>query len=889
MNMPTEKTLTLASPLSHRPTLGLLTTGFWHSLSFELWRGVYDAAKAHDVHLICFPGNELKSKVKQEESPENANVLYDLVGAQRLDGLLIWAGALGNFVPVAELEEFCCSFKPLPTLCIGRKIKDLPYLDSDDVQSARAVIAHLIEVHGYRRIMFVRGPAGHASCEMRYQAYLDTLAAYGIPFDPNLVTPAMDGWGSIETQYRPYLDGQVAHNIRVDKLPLEQWPCEDDPDSTEFLHVLYRRRLMPGRDFDAFVGATDVITALAIRRLQSVGIHVPKDVAATGGDGSQEANHVLQMRLTSTDLMLYQQGYRAVEMLLTAWQGQPVSDERIVSAQLTITPSCGCLSDAIQQAGGPRFDAAPDTQEIIRALRDSMRAIQSRLPPDWAELVWGACVVDVQSDTPSQLLPVLSMLAPIVFTETGSAGAWQTTLSVLREAILAFLHPDCARSADTLLHKARLLISELEREQTTFMELRRERQSALLFEVSQALGTKFDIQELLDALLTELPRIGVRAFYLSLYDNSLEPSAGLRLILAFDENGPIALPLAGRRFPAEQIVPDDLLSHAAPYALVVEPLYFQQAQIGVAVFRAEPGIAGQVYQTLRAQISSALKGSLLVAQVQEDAEDLQRANAQIQALNEQLKDENIRMRTEMDLARRIQTSLLPQSVQHLHPDFEIAAAMLPAEQVGGDYYDITLDREGALWFGIGDVSGHGVTPGLIMMMAQTVHTTITANYHATPREIIIMINNVLRKNVSERLREDHFMTFTTLKYLGEGHFQHAGAHVELIIYRQRTGACEVIETAGTWLNLMPDIAEATGEAEFTLEVGDTLILHTDGLTEAWNTRKEIFGLPRLLDIIQTHAAEPPEQLREAIIDAALRWCHDRQEDDISLVVARRIQ
>lgn len=97
---------------------------------------------------------------------------------------------------------------------------------------------------------------------------------------------------------------------------------------------------------------------------------------------------------------------------------------------------------------------------------------------------------------------------------------------------------------------------------------------------------------------------------------------------------------------------------------------------------------------------------------------------------------------------------MPRDIRNLHPDFEIAAVMLPADEVGGDYYDIAYDREGKLWFGIGDVAGHGVTPGLIMMMARSVHTAITAHYLVTPADVVIMVNNVLLKNVQGRLSAD---------------------------------------------------------------------------------------------------------------------------------------
>ena len=281
----------------------------------------------------------------------------------------------------------------------------------------------------------------------------------------------------------------------------------------------------------------------------------------------------------------------------------------------------------------------------------------------------------------------------------------------------------------------------------------------------------------------------------------------------------------------------------------------------------------------------------LERRVQERTQELSVAYAEIRELNERLKDENVRMKAEMDLARRIQTALLPLDNTYLHPDFEIAAIMLPAEEVGGDYYDVLLDRDQTLWLGIGDVSGHGVTPGLIMMIAQTVHTTITTNYDVSPRDVVVKVNNVMYKNVHERLRADHFMTFTTLKYLGGGQFQHAGEHLEIIVHRKRANVCECIDTNGTWLNFLPDVERYTENETFSMEVGDTMVLFTDGLTEAWNEHAEgnILGTLGLADIVMRHVEKDVNALKTAVIDDVMAWCSHRQGDDMSLVLARRVR
>ncbi len=241
---------------------------------------------------------------------------------------------------------------------------------------------------------------------------------------------------------------------------------------------------------------------------------------------------------------------------------------------------------------------------------------------------------------------------------------------------------------------------------------------------------------------------------------------------------------------------------------------------------------------------------------------------------------------EMELARRIQTSLAPVDVSRVHPDFTIAAGMIPADQVGGDFYDITFDRSGNPWLAIGDVSGHGLTPGLIMMMAQTIHATVTTQMDCDARRAVATLNAVLYQNVRERLGETHFMTLTALKYLGGGRFQHAGAHLSMIVHRQGAGVCELIRTRGVYLNLKKDIAGATRNAEFRLLPGDRLVLYTDGLTEARSPSGEMLDIDRFMDIVAGHAGRDVEAMKDGIMADVIRWCDNRRLDDMSLVIVK---
>jgi len=275
-----------------------------------------------------------------------------------------------------------------------------------------------------------------------------------------------------------------------------------------------------------------------------------------------------------------------------------------------------------------------------------------------------------------------------------------------------------------------------------------------------------------------------------------------------------------------------------------------------------------------------------------DAEGAEGAVIRVDDVTEQVRSEEIMVRSEkmqgeMELARNIQTCLLPTSLENIHPDFEISAAMVTADEVGGDFYEITPDRSGNLWFAVGDVSGHGVTPGLIMMMAQTIHATVTANLDCEARDVVVKINEILYANVHERLKESHFMTFNALRYLGLGKFEHAGAHLRIVVFRRESDDCELIPTKGVYLNFKKDISKATKNSYFELGEGDIMILYTDGLTEAENPDGEMLDIDGFVEIVEKHARQEPEAMKESIMADVLRWCDDRRDDDMTLVIVKR--
>lgn len=239
---------------------------------------------------------------------------------------------------------------------------------------------------------------------------------------------------------------------------------------------------------------------------------------------------------------------------------------------------------------------------------------------------------------------------------------------------------------------------------------------------------------------------------------------------------------------------------------------------------------------------------------------------------------------EMEVAKHIQTALLPKL--HEVPGYKVAATMLPADEVGGDYYDIIETAHGETWLCIGDVSGHGVESGLIMMMTQTsIFTTVNRAPGLLPSEVLTSVNAILKKNIS-RLGADRYMTCMALKMSSEG-ITYSGKHQDVLIYRARTGTTEWVTMDGVWLGIVDDISGMLTDDTRAIEEGDVILLFTDGVTEAMNPSRELFGEERLRQSLAKSARLEVDEIVSGIIKDVWAFMH-KQKDDVTVVAVKKV-
>ena len=250
--------------------------------------------------------------------------------------------------------------------------------------------------------------------------------------------------------------------------------------------------------------------------------------------------------------------------------------------------------------------------------------------------------------------------------------------------------------------------------------------------------------------------------------------------------------------------------------------------------------------------------------------------------------ERERIRTELQLANRIQQDMLPSEFPAF-PDrneFDIFATMIPAKEVGGDFYDFFLIDEDHLGLVIADVSGKGI-PGALLMMASKIIIGSKALDGKKPAEILADTNNIICNNNKEEM----FVTvWLGILEISTGVLRAANAGHEKPVLIHADGTVEVIrDKRGFVIGGMEGMKYP--EYELKLEPGAKLFLYTDGVPEATNAKLEMFGMERLETVLQEDPAVNPERILENMHNAVEIFVdgNERFDDTTMLCIEYRGQ
>lgn len=244
--------------------------------------------------------------------------------------------------------------------------------------------------------------------------------------------------------------------------------------------------------------------------------------------------------------------------------------------------------------------------------------------------------------------------------------------------------------------------------------------------------------------------------------------------------------------------------------------------------------------------------------------------------------DNARIKRELEIAKEIQQSFLPVCPSDL-AGILMACRCIPADQVGGDYYDFFSLDEGKMDAVIADVTGHSVGSSLLMTMTRSVLRAKVGSGRR-PGELLTVVNDLLHDDLSRaelqismsyvRLDRKHRL----LSYANAG-------HPPPFLFRAADGTFLQLDAEGLIMGVKAGVCFE--EKTVAVEVGDILVLYTDGITEAENSEGTWFGAGGLCEAVSAHRQGDPGEILEAILRELARFCGTRPlSDDVALIVCK---
>lgn len=780
-----------------RPTVGLLISNTSDVYTRQIWPGISYTLREKDIHLIVFSGNPVFAKSSllyhnygQDFSlqPVNgfdyqSNVLYELINPETVDALVMTTGSLSYNIGGEELERFLGKLGSIPKVSIAIPLDGIPSVLVDNKKGISETVDHLVVVHGFRRIAFIRGPENHREAEDRFTAYLESLERHGIARDPSIIYPGDFMWNS---------------GMEAAKAILE-----------------------PGKEpVEAVICANDSMAIAAMSFFQSRGIRVPEDIAVTGFDNIERSRYSL-VPLSTVHQPFYRQANVAAEIAADLAYGRKAPESTVLPAEFIPRASCGCLPRSVQLNQG--HAGRTEDPVTIGTENEASRAETEKL-----ESLFRSSIVD--SGQAKIFLEYVNQAAAANLTGGKDPGELVIVMTRIKNAVVATLtRPEELVCCERLYQNAVILLGEKAQIAPGIRLIEYNNINTMLVSVMHGIMSKVQISDLMNTIARELPRLDIPGCAIALYESPWNHSfhdewkvpAEIDLAMSFDQDGRNEPSPGKRTYPTNRLLPEGFFDGDKRHSVLVEALYFAEEQLGLIFFEMGKD-DGMVYELLRLQISNTIKGSLVLRHQQ--------------TIQKNLQNHILTMDSELDLARKMQFKLIPE--KSILPD--VSFYYQPMAKIGGDFFDFIQFRNPDLTgFFISDVSGHGVPAALVTSMIKTTLLQI-ASSSKSPSEVLRQLNKILISQSPSNFITAFYGILNRKKR--ELEYSFAGHNAPLLIAKNGITA---LPSAGKGLPLaildnpsLKELRRDFTDQKIVLEKGSKIFLYTDGLTEAVNVNEK---------------------------------------------------
>jgi DNA-binding LacI/PurR family transcriptional regulator/signal transduction histidine kinase len=572
----------MSEETSERRHIAFLTNSIEYAFYTDILKGIRTELDGTGIALSVYVGGSL---ISSPLFAAGENIIYRLANDASVDGIIILGDLARETTPEAY-SAFCESFDAIPRISIGYPLESGLNVRVDHATGIKALLRHLIDAHGYRRIACISGPEGNLEAEQKLAEYRAALEQRGL-YDPSLVA---------QGDYS-YLSGRHA------------------------AAELVRRH---GTRLDAIFALSDGMAVAAKEELRDTGYSIPQDIAIVAFNDTIDLLHH-DPPMTTIDQNLIAQGRLAARALISRILGAPEPMDLSVKTRMIVRESCGCsfepgsLPAALDQDAGT-FD---------------LPGLFSRLYEKLTSETWSAADASASAgheggirrliaplrDNPSsrETGEIFSAAIRELLAEDGNSEEdlefWHKFLMLVQSEMHLHvgLHGRDFETVDHVIHEGIRMVSA-----ALFRVRAAQKQSykALLLHIkyfSQFINASVDLNTLVSHILRQLPGFGIKRGIAALYASGIftaESGAELppesKIIAAFDPEGTRSLSPEESLIPTGNLRPQELFGPGCSATMIVMPLYFRKEHFGWMAMEYDPAVKPMIYSTLSGLISGAL-------------------------------------------------------------------------------------------------------------------------------------------------------------------------------------------------------------------------------------------------------------------------------------------
>ncbi|MBN2536086.1 MAG: substrate-binding domain-containing protein [Spirochaetales bacterium] len=564
-----------------KPTIAFLTTQFSrNTVNSSIWFGIYETSREEDINVICLPINPINYP---HDYYSMANALFNLVTEKNFDGLLIWGSGIANQATPGDLKSFYDKVLSYPTINISFDIAGIPSIFIDNYTGMYDICNHLIEHHHCKRLAFIRGPEQHSEADDRYRAYQDVLHQHNLDVEPALIITG---------------DFSKTGGLQCTRILLDE------------------RRVQ----FDALVCSNDLMAFGAMLELEKRNRDIPGEIKVTGFDNLAECLNQ-KAPLTTVSQPFKEMGKAATRMLLDMIRGKQPDNKVTIPSKLIIRQSCGCNDPAadMQVRNPSPVKTALKKKDLINCAKKELNIAekQDKKRIRQLELFGDTLANALKNRVKRPFLQAVSSELHKARTRMEISEITKMVQIMLDKSIMNATDNDMSLLIENIIYRSRSAICEFDRKLINYQRLVENYENDRLQSFVFRFIASFNLTKFFHMLAEEFPRIGITECFIVLYSAphiSLEKAV---LKLAINGNNTMLPDDNAIEFDSNEIVPDMFSASADRFAYIIEPLYFENENLGFVVF-GEDFLINDHYTTLQRVLSATLKGALLI----QEKEDL---------------------------------------------------------------------------------------------------------------------------------------------------------------------------------------------------------------------------------------------------------------------------